>query len=288
MGTGFVFLRRLGQATVLVLLGMAVQSWAQVPGAGDAAARRLVRTIIHHELEAEQADHTHWMYLDRMREPGKDEVKEVVETNAVKLEMVTALNGHALSPEERQRELARLKKEASDSDALENARRAEHEDGEKARRMLKMLPDAFLYDIKRQEGDRLILGFRPDPSYQPPTREAAVFHAMAGTMALNTKEQRLEELSGHLANEVKFGWGVLGHLDKGGQFYVKQDEVAPGFWQVCELDVQISGKALFFKSISLHQRESRREFRQVPGDLGPQQAINMLAAQPTTVAQSGK
>ena len=32
---------------------------------------------------------------------------------------------------------------------------------------------------------------------------------------------------GHLTQAVKFGFGLLGHLDKGGHFEVKQAEVVP-------------------------------------------------------------
>ncbi len=281
--------RGAGQAALVLLLSTATFSFAQSPNtAGDTAARHLVRTVIQHELKAEQADQTHWMYLDHLREPSKDEDKEVVETKDLKMEMVTAINGHPISAAQRKHEVAALKKEVSDPSEIEAARRADHEDGEKARRMLKMLPDAFLYEIKQQEGDRTILSFRPDPAYEPPTREATVFHAMAGIMVLNTREQRLEELSGRLMSEVKFGWGILGHIDPGGHFLVKQREIAPGHWQVTELDVQMSGKALFFKSISLHQQEARSDFRQVPGNLAPEQALAMLASQPPTVAQVGK
>lgn len=35
-------------------------------------------------------------------------------------------------------------------------------------------------------------------------------------------------LNGHLMEDVKFGGGLLGHLDKGGKFEVRQTEVAPG------------------------------------------------------------
>ena len=38
--------------------------------------------------------------------------------------------------------------------------------------------------------------------------------------------------------------------DKGGSFDVKQEPVAPGYWELTVLNVHMTGKALFFKSIS--------------------------------------
>ena len=40
------------------------------------------------------------------------------------------------------------------------------------------------------------------------------------------------ELSGRLTREVKFGGGFFGHLNAGGQFHVKQMEVAQGYWEM--------------------------------------------------------
>ncbi len=52
---------------------------------------------------------------------------------------------------------------------------------------------------------------------------------MEGSVWVNGKEARVEEITGHLIHEVKFGGGLLGHLNKGGTFDVKQAEVARGY-----------------------------------------------------------
>ena len=86
-------------------------------------------------------------------------------------------------------------------------------------------------------------------------------------------------LSGHLTHDVKFGGGLLGHLDRGGWFEVRQAEVAPGHWEMVRLNVEMQGRILFFKTIRLHQRESRSEFHRVPDDLTLAQAVDMLRRQ---------
>ena len=77
------------------------------------------------------------------------------------------------------------------------------------------------------------------------------------------KSSWLAELSGHLIQAVKFGGGLLGHLDKGGQFNVKQEQVSPGFWELTVLNIQMKGKALFFKTIAVQQKMLRSSFRRV-------------------------
>ena len=49
---------------------------------------------------------------------------------------------------------------------------------------------------------------------------------------------------------------MLGHLDKGGTFEVKQEPVARGFWELTTLHVEMRGKVLFFKTIGVQQNYS--------------------------------
>ena len=71
---------------------------------------------------------------------------------------------------------------------------------------------------------------------------------------------------------------LLGRLHEGGTFDVRQEEVAPGHWEVTLIDVHITGKALFFRTISEKQHEVRNEFQQVPGSLTLAQAVEVLKA----------
>ncbi len=69
-------------------------------------------------------------------------------------------------------------------------------------------------------------------------------------MYIDQHEKRLEELDGRLTASVQFGGGMLGHLDQGGTFSVKQQDVGGGHWEMTYLDVQMNGKELLFKTIA--------------------------------------
>jgi len=96
---------------------------------------------------------------------------------------------------------------------------------------------------------------------------------------LTTQQQRLVSISGQLTNEVRFAGGLLGHLEKGGQFTVKRTEIAPGRWEVTEMAVNTRGKALLFKAISVQQKELHHNFWQVPEDLSMPDAAGLLLKQ---------
>lgn len=51
--------------------------------------------------------------------------------------------------------------------------------------------------------------------------EARVFQHMQGEMTVDAKQGRLAAIKGYLVEDVKFGGGLLGHLDNGGRFEVR-------------------------------------------------------------------
>ncbi len=102
---------------------------------------------------------------------------------------------------------------------------------------------------------------------------------MQGEMIVETKQERLVALNGHLLEDVKFGGGLLGHLDKGSRFQVRQEEVAPGHWEMTLLIVDMEGKALLFKTIDVQEAEKHSDFHRVPDDLTLAEATDMLNGQ---------
>jgi hypothetical protein len=98
-------------------------------------------------------------------------------------------------------------------------------------------------------------------------------------MWVSANQKRLIAIDGRLTSDVKFGAGLLGHLEKGGQFMVKRTEVAPSDWEVTELTVNMQGKALLFKSISVQQKELHSNFERMPDDISIADAAGLLLKQ---------
>lgn len=254
------------------------------PGFAEPAnesANELVRRVVANELKAESQDNSHWLYRLRTEKPNApEEVEEVIQTKDGEIKRPLLINGKQPTDEQQRRGDAQLQDLLHHPEKLHKSQRDAREDEERSARLLQMLPQAFLFQYGERQGDVVQLNFKPNPRFIPPSREAKVFHAMEGSIRLDVKENRLAEISGHLTHEVKFGGGVLGHLDKGGQFYVKQERVAPGFWELTALNVEMNGKALFFKTISVRQKYFRSDFRKVSDDLTVAQGIRILREQP--------
>lgn len=204
------------------------------------------------------------------------EVDELVETKNGDLKFPILIDGRELTTKQKQNSETGLAQFVQNPAALRKTRKDQGEDAARSQRLLKMLPEAFVFSSGDRRGDLVQLTFRPNPGFHPSGREEQVFHAMEGSLWVDDKQYRLAEIKGRLIEKVRFGGGLLGHLDKGGAFDVKQEPVVPGYWELTVLNVQMTGRALFFKTIAVKQKYTRSEFKRVPDDLPIAQAAEML------------
>ena len=240
-------------------------------------ANDLARRVIENEIRAEEQDKSHWMVRVETRKPDSgSEVDEVIQTPKGELQLPILINGHPPTQAEEEKAEAHARQLINDANAAQKSRKEKSEDFNRSKRMLKMLPEAFIYSYGARQGDRIELNFRPNPNFRTHGFEEDVFHAMDGKLWVDEKQNRLAEINGHLSHGVKFLGGLLGHLDKGGSFDVKQEPVAAGYWELTMLNVHMTGKALFFKTIGEQQEYYRSEFKRVPDDLSLVQAEEML------------
>ena len=222
--------------------------------------------------------------------------KIYIETKKATAGMVVAHDGKPLTPEERKAELARIQRFLKNPEELEKKHRQEQQDAERTLRIVKALPDAFLYEYAGQEtgsatrgktGDPLVvLKFRPNPKYEPPSRVELVLTGMEGVVMLDARCHRLALIDGKLFKEVGFGWGILGHLDKGGHFLVQQQAINDKDWTISSMKLDITGKVLFVKSIVFSMTETFSDFKPVPKDITFAQAVDLLEKEETVFAEN--
>ena len=257
----------------IILLGVPARSQS-IPSS-QVSANDLARRVIANELEF-QDDHTNWMYRLEKEQDGKKQVEEIVETKEGSLSRLLSTNDRPLSVKQQDEEDQRVQELMTNQSAKRKLRRALDAETLQGRRLFKMLPDAFVFNYAGGDGNLTKLSFSPNRNFYPPSLEARVFHDMEGEMWVDCKQERLAAFNGQLKQDVNFGFGLLGHLDKGGHFEVRQEEVVPGHWDMTTMSLEMTGKALLFKTIGVQKKESRRDFHQVSDDLTLTQAADIL------------
>ena len=226
----------------------------------DPAALAAVRLAVAAELHASDTDRTAWAYRDHDVEPGKDAVYQVVETPKGDLRRMLELNGTPLRGDAAAKELERMREFVGSPEEQARHRKAAEADGGQAREFLSMLPTAFVWTPVSETPRTIVLKFRPDPTFHPPDSEARVLAVLAGQMVIARDGNRIQSLRGTLTDDVRFGFGLFGKIDRGGTFNVERRELSPSKWQITETHVHIGGHALLFKSIGQQQDEVKSDW----------------------------
>jgi len=250
----------------------------------------LVRQAVDNEVKAGHDDVSLMFRVRRQTPKAGVQTREYVETAEGTAGMLVAVNDHPISPEQRQQEFARLQQLLQNPGELRKKQKQQKEDSERVNRMVKTLPDAFRYQYDGTEevnGLELVrLRFQPNPDFDPPSREQQVFTGMDGFLLIEPHQARIARIDGTLFKDVGFGWGILGHLDRGGRFVVVQGPVAKGYWTTTHMQLSFTGKALFFKSINIQETEDSSDFRRVPGHMTFAQGVEMLKQRNGVVAEN--
>jgi len=271
------------------------QQTANTSRLGDPAA--LVRKTVENEIKTNHQD-IRFMFRGTKTTPKGSVTKLYVETKEATTGIVVAYDGKPLTPEQKRAEQERVERFIRNPEELKKKQKQEQEDTERTVRIVRAIPDAFLFEYDGQESGTAELGkpedplvrlkFRPNPNYQPPSRVEQVLRGMQGVLLIDAVGDRIAKIDGELFKDVTFGWGILGHLDKGGHFEIRQRAIGDDRWEICRMDLHFTGKVLLVKSLTIDSTDVYGDYKQVPADLSFALGVEMLKrAQEQFVAAGG-
>ena len=283
--------QRVGLTVALTLVAPLGAFEAQQPA--SVLPRELVRQTAENEIRASTGG-MKLMFRDRKETAHGSDVKLMVETTEGTAGLLVESDGKPLTAEQREAEEGRLDALAHNPAELRKRQKAERDEAERTMRMVKALPEAFLYEFEGKESGRQGLGspgnelvrlsFRSNPSYNPPTRTEQVLIGMRGYVLIDASQKRIAKMDGTLFKDVTFGWGIFGRLDKGGRFVVQQGLVADRAWEITRMDISFTGKELLLRKILIKASDSFSDFRPAPPNLTFAQGVELLKKQRATLA----
>jgi hypothetical protein len=274
----FISLRRAAMLLLFASVGMVLRSQTTADSLPPLPkdATQFVKDAIKHQIEADAADHTHWRYhIHREDEKGSQD-RDVIDTKDGQIARTLLINGKPLTPEQRSADELRMKKLVDDPNERAKRDKRAKEDEEKVEQMFKAIPDAFIFKYEGAENGQIRLSFFPNPHYNAPTRELQVFRSMSGMIWVDRAGLRMSRLDGSLFEDVTFGWGLLGRLNKGGAFSVTQSRVGDDHWEIVSLDVKMSGHAVVFKTINVKQLQRITGFHRISDSMTISEAYQLL------------
>ena len=281
--------------TLFIALALACTSGSAAEAPPALGPTELVRRAVENEIKSNDQPGK-FMFRQRKETPEGSQTRLLVETREAMAGMVIAYNDRPLNPEQRQGEYGRIQRFIDDPEELDRKRKKEKEDSDRVESILKALPDAFLYEYDGTEtgrpgvgkaGDELLrLKFRPNPKYEPPTRVEQVLTGMEGVVLVDAQKLHIARIDGTLFKDVAFGWGILGHLDRGGHFQVDQTDVDANNWSISRMVLAFTGKILLLKNLNIKSTTIYSDFHSVPANLSFAQGVDLLKKQLAMVGES--
>ncbi len=228
----------------------------------------LVRDASYNELHPSSSSKHPYRYRLRKTDEKGITVKEIIETDEGDVARLLSRDGKPLRAEADSAEVARLDNLLAHPEVQEHRHKKEQEDSGRADLMITLLPTAFIYKYlgmaEGLNGPAYRLSFVPNPGFNPPSREAQVYHGMAGELWIDAKEKRMSRLDAHLIEDVDIGWGFVGRLFKGGTVLVEQTDVGGGHWETVNMKLSLTGKILMMKNLNMQTLEQASDFQLVP------------------------
>jgi hypothetical protein len=239
--------------------------------------KELVATACYNELHQREQNAV-WESQVQRRTAGHIYLEEEIETVDGSIHRLLSVDGHEPSPSDRKQDDDRLRELMQNPKARLALKKNREADERKFDDLLRVLPEAFLFEDQGKLGDREKLAFRPNPAFKPNNYEEIGLHAMSGIMLVDLQEKRLAQLSGTLTQRVNFGFGLIGHLDKGGTIQVRRVRLSPGRWKTSSFSIDLDGRFVLFKTISKQQDETHRNFKPLASDTGIEQALREIVS----------
>lgn len=221
-------------------------------------------------------DHYEFLSNERSDRTGQQVWTErVAETHSGRVRMLLAVDGKPLSEEEQEKERGRLAELVAHPEAFVASERTVKDDEAHARRMLDMLPVAFVFENVRLEDGVWRMDFHPNPAYVPHGIEDRVMYGMSGSVRIDAQQLRLMHVEGKLAQDVSIGFGLVATVRAGSHFSSDRADKG-GHWRTVHVLTAMQGRAVLFKSVSRDSEITRSEFHYLQPGMTIAEAVALV------------
>jgi hypothetical protein len=254
-------LDRVSRLTIFSL----VTSLGLPSGLPSEATSQLVREACYNAVQQSEQKPL-WSYRVERHEDNHTTLEQVIETVDSPVKHLLAVDGHAPTLAQLKEEDERHRSLLKNSAGLSSVKKEHDEDTKKMEEMLRIIPEAFVFqDLGKQRGLEKI-AFHPNPDFKPKTYEQRVLHTLVGTAFIDLHDKQIAHVSASLAQRVEFGLGFLGRVEQGGTVNIARTRLSDGLWQISTEKIDLTGRMAIFKSVNRHKDEQRSDFKPVaPG-----------------------
>ena len=263
-----------GQATPVQDLSIAPRRWAEVGAANE-------EHILNYDEGAPLR------YRVRRIDARGETMREVIESKDGSVARLLEHNGRPPTEDETAAERERLQAIVDSPDAFRRHLRREAGSRAYAVELLRNMPKAMVWtyvpgqpQLPGATSPAVVLDFKPDPNFKPPSLVAEALTGIAGQVWVDTATHCVTRIQGSFLHPVDFGWGgVLARIKEGGHIELEQQRINDRRWLYSRLVEHIS-----IREVLVHTTEENAEASviSVHASVPLQEAVRMLLAIPVS------
>jgi hypothetical protein len=226
-------------------------------------------------MEALQRDYTYHVHTEQQDLTKEGAVKKTETTDAesltldgVRVNRIVARNGQPLTPEEQQKESARLDKDVAK--AKERRARLEAKGAETDERGEEVMPLSRILELGTFSNPRrvdvngrpaIVLDYAGNPQAKTHSPFETIMRDVEGTVWVDEADRILVRAEGHFRDDFKLGGGLMADVHKGSHFAFQATRVGEGVWLPGTIDGEGSVRMLLFAHFNGRMHLTASDYR---------------------------
>jgi hypothetical protein len=254
-------------------------------------ARQWATEVASNEILVIQHPDSYLRYRMHVIDEKGDQTRDQIETPEGSVARLILRDGKPLTADEDSAERGRLNYLLNSPAVFAHHIKSETANKKYGVDLLKLMPDAMLWSYTPNQpqlpdqpsGDPplVVLDFKPNPKWSPPTVPAESLTGLEGRVWIDPRTHQMVHLEGDVFQSVNIGWGMVGHIYPGGKVLLEQASAGGQRGIIDHIDMQLSIRVLMVKTVKIHTRYDTppATFQAVPA-MTYQQAIKILLDTP--------
>ncbi len=218
-----------------------------------------------------------------------DTTRDVIETRQGPVARLVERGGQPLTAAQDAAERQRLDAELGSSADFLKRRKRENMSRQDLIELVRLLPQAMIatYTAGQPQppgaaSPQVVLDFRPNPAFRPPTMLADALTGFAGRVWIDSRSHRMTRIEAHVLHPVNFGWGIVGRIYPGGTIEFEQANPGRDRWVYSHVDAHLTMRVVV-KTMPMNDQMTATDFRPLPAPVTFDEGIHMLLAMPVQV-----
>jgi hypothetical protein len=254
----------------------------------EGTPRSWAESVVHNELAIiDSESHMPVRYRQRKVDAKGDITREIIETRDGTVARLVQRNGQPLTSAEDAAERERLNADLADPEGFAKHHKRDQSTRDDVKSLVQLLPRAMIYSYAPGQPQRpgvdpheVVLDFRPDPKFHPPTMEADLLTGIEGRAWIDPRSHCLTHIEARVLHAVNFGFGVVAKIFPGGTVEFEQIRAIGDRWAYSHMEEHLTARVLLVKTLPENTVMTSSDFRPMPSLLPYQDAIRMLLATP--------